>query len=222
MVKDYTYDTELRCPHCGEVSPYRMRTLINRSVDPDATEKLLDGSWFTFTCPHCGERQIAVYSCLYYDQDNRYIVALADSDEDEEQFLQWMNGVYQRDTLDGALNAMLRSCDCRVVRTMSEMQEKVLIKELDLDDKVIEMCKVLVEQILVQEGLVQDVQAMFFNTDGEDWKLLSDVGEEDMAETDLPVEMYKDVENLLENKNLANTFKINREWALNMLRSGMN
>lgn len=124
--------------------------------------------------------------------------------------------------MDGALNAMLRSCDCRVVRTMSEMQEKVLIKELDLDDKVIEMCKVLVEQILVQEGLVQDVQAMFFNTDGEDWKLLSDVGEEDMAETDLPVEMYKDVENLLENKNLGNTFKINREWALNMLRSGMN
>ena len=222
MIKDYTYDTELRCPHCGEISPYRMRTFINKSVDPDATAKLLDGSWFTFTCPHCGERQIAVYSCLYYDQDSRYIVALADSDEDEEQFLQWMSGVYQRDSLDGALNAMLGSCECRVVRTLSELQEKVLIKELGMDDKVIELCKVLVEQILVQEGLAPDIRAMFFNTDGDKWKLLSDIGGDDMAETDLPEGMYNDVREMLTGKTLPKSFKIGREWALTLLRSGMN
>lgn len=212
------YKTEITCPSCGKKGTFLIRTLIDPAKDPDAVSRVLNADWFTYTCPHCGERQILTHTCLFHSSSDRILYALADSEEDYEQISAWMRGVYQRDELDGALNRMIRESDCRLVRSLSELQEKLLLHVLGLDDRPIELCKIAVERILIEKKEITRAEHMYFNTDGTEWILVTDAGEEGMRTTDLPRSMYEDFEAFLEGRPADSAFVIDRAWALRQIQ----
>lgn len=207
------YDTEVVCPHCARRGIFRMRTLIDPAADPDAVDGVLSAGWFTYVCPHCGERQIITHTCLFHSGADRVLYALADSEEDAEQMAGWMSGINQRDALDGALNRMIRECDCRLVRSLDELQEKLLLHVLRLDDRVIEVCKILTETILKTDGTISTAREIRFNTDGSGWVLIIDDGSGNMLSSVLPKEMYADVDRMLKDRMPAVSFRVDREWA---------
>lgn len=212
------YDTAVTCPHCGRRGTFRMRTLIDPAADPDAAAGVLDAGWFTYVCPHCGEKQILTHTCLFHSGSDRILYALADSEEDFEQLAAWMRGINQRDALDDALNRMIRECDCRLVRDLSALQEKLLLHVLHLDDRVIEVCKILTETILKTEGKITAAKQIRFNTDGSEWVLLIDDGTETTLSSVLPKEMYADVGRMLEGRMPEGSFLVDREWAERVYR----
>lgn len=211
------YTTAVKCHACGHTGQYVMRTLIDTAKDKDAVNQILDARWFTYTCPQCKERTIVTHTCLFHDTERKVLIALADSEEDYEEISGWMKGTYQKDELEQALLNMMRGSDCRLVTNLHEFQEKVLLHVLQMDDKVIEMCKVMTEMILVQNQIVDHVEHMYFNTDGDEYVFMIDTGEEDMASTQLPKGMVKDVTKMIADSNPPESFVIDRTWAMKQL-----
>ena len=211
------YTTEVTCAECGHTGTYVMRTLIDTAKDKDAINKILDARWFTYTCPKCKERTIVTHTCLFHDTERKVLIALADSEEDYEKISGWMKGTYQKDELEQALLNMMRGSDCRLVRNLHEFQEKVLLHVLGMDDRVIEMCKVMTEMILVQNQMISHVEHIYFNTDGDEYIFMIDTGEEDMASTKLPKGMVKDVTKMIADSNPPASFVIDRTWAMKQL-----
>lgn len=211
------YTTAVKCHACGHTGQYVMRTLIDTAKDKDAVNQILDARWFTYTCPQCKERTIVTHTCLFHDTNRKVLIALADSEEDYAMVSEWMKGTYQKDELEQALVKMIRESDCRLVTNLHEFQEKVLLHVLQLDDRVIELCKVMTEMILVQEKLITTVEHMYFNTDGDEYIFMIDTGEEDMASTKLPKGMVDDVTKMLADMNPSASFVIDRKWAMKQL-----
>ncbi len=211
------YTTEVTCAECGHTGTYVMRTLIDTAKDKDAINKILDARWFTYTCPKCKERTIVTHTCLFHDTERKVLIALADSEEDYEKISGWMKGTYQKDELEQALLNMMRGSDCRLVRNLHEFQEKVLLHVLGMDDRVIEMCKVMTEMILVQNQMISHVEHIYFNTDGDEYIFMIDTGEEDMASTKLPKGMVKDVTKMIADMKPTASFVIDRTWAMKQL-----
>ena len=201
------YTTEVTCAECGHTGTYVMRTLIDTAKDKDAINKILDARWFTYTCPKCKERTIVTHTCLFHDTERKVLIALADSEEDYEKISGWMKGTYQKDELEQALLNMMRGSDCRLVRNLHEFQEKVLLHVLGMDDRVIEMCKVMTEMILVQNQMISHVEHIY----------MIDTGEEDMASTKLPKGMVKDVTKMIADMKPTASFVIDRTWAMKQL-----
>ena len=139
------------------------------------------------------------------------------SEEDYEKISGWMKGTYQKDELEQALLNMMRGSDCRLVRNLHEFQEKVLLHVLGMDDRVIEMCKVMTEMILVQNQMISHVEHIYFNTDGDEYIFMIDTGEEDMASTKLPKGMVKDVTKMIADMKPTASFVIDRTWAMKQL-----
>ena len=211
------YTTEVTCAECGHTGTYVMRTLIDTAKDKDAINKILDARWFTYTCPKCKERTIVTHTCLFHDTERKVLIALADSEEDYEKISGWMKGTYQKDELEQALLNMMRGSDCRLVTNLHEFQEKVLLHVLGMDDRVIEMCKVMTEMILVQNQMISHVEHIYFNTDGDEYIFMIDTGEEDMASTKLPKGMVEDVTKMIADMKPTASFVIDRTWAMKQL-----
>lgn len=211
------YTTAVKCHACGHTGQYVMRTLIDTAKDKDAVNQILDARWFTYTCPQCKERTIVTHTCLFHDTNRKVLIALADSEEDYAMVSEWMKGTYQKDELEQALVKMIREGDCRLVTNLHEFQEKVLLHVLQLDDRVIELCKVMTEMILVQNQMISHVEHIYFNTDGDEYIFMIDTGEEDMASTKLPKGMVKDVTKMIADMKPTASFVIDRTWAMKQL-----
>ncbi len=213
-----TFKAQVVCPHCGTTSVFTANQLIDTARDPYAVEKVLDASWFTHTCPACGERQTVLFTCLFHDANERLLYAYADDEDDYDTLLQYLKGELQEDSqLNEVLNSWISSSTCRLTDSFPAFQEKLLLAYLGLDDRAIEVCKYMTEVILTKQGMVTDVESMYFNTDGDKWTLLIDTGEEDMAQTDLPKEMYQEVcDTVLQEMEIEeNRVVFDHEWVRN-------
>ena len=67
---------EARCLKCGSTQQVKTYESINISKDPSLKEKVLDGSLFTWTCPHCGAVNLVTAPTLYHDPEGRLMVWL--------------------------------------------------------------------------------------------------------------------------------------------------
>jgi hypothetical protein len=102
-------------------------TSADMAADPEIEQLILDGSFMAVTCPGCGRKLTPEYPFRLTGVNafgDLFLVPEAD------------RGAYERGTLDydfGSPN--------RIVIGFSELQEKVLIASLLLDDRVIEIMK---------------------------------------------------------------------------------
>lgn len=114
------------CPRCGKAHPYEVWRSINTVLDPKMRAAVRDLSAFLFTCPSCGERTYVDYGFLYHQMEDRLMVHYADSEKDFEEACAAHAGDMARDMRgDGYL--------VRVVRTQSELLEKLAIFDRGLD-----------------------------------------------------------------------------------------
>jgi len=160
-----TYHVQLSCPHCGRKSTYTMKTLIDTGIDPHAEGNLFSGALFRYTCPFCHEEQDVSYSCLYHDHARKLLIGYADNEKDEAEMRLNLNGSYHRDELDDALKEWASSCTTRLVTSISDLQEKVLIFHFNLDDRLIEIAKYMTRMIAEEQQPELQMDTLLFNHD---------------------------------------------------------
>jgi transcription elongation factor Elf1 len=206
------YTTKVTCGACGKASDFTVHQLMDTLQDPQAANHILDGSAFYFRCPHCGEMTALSYTCLFHDGSKKLLYALADKDEDAKRFEQLFSGE-KEDGFPDAVQAWINTCSCRIVRSVPDLQEKIILAYLGLDDRVMEMCKYIATGILLSSKRFDNIVHTWFNTDGDKWELVVDDGKEDLAYAEMPKQMYEDMEKQMPDLKNDKSFVVDEAWA---------
>lgn len=71
--------TQMTCPKCSTTFDIEQYNVINAQTQPELREKLLNGSMFLQTCPRCGTHMHAAYTCVYSNDEKKFLVSFQPS-----------------------------------------------------------------------------------------------------------------------------------------------
>jgi hypothetical protein len=150
-----TQTTEIECPRCKVRTPWVHHASVNVAQDPALRLKLLDQSFYRFTCPGCDLAVPVLSPLLYHDMKRQLMVQLAPE-----------GCGFDGEAVDGPQRAMgpavwdtVAAITTRVVKTPNALNEKIKVFEAGLDDRAIECLKM---RLLVQHA-AQFRGELFFN-----------------------------------------------------------
>ena len=117
----------ITCPHCQAETDHKVLDHINIDRNPELRAKVQDLSCFRVKCPNCGETALAVHPCLYHDMSNQFMVWLWPEEEKAP-----------RAEFDPLAGYTLRRVD-----SLNAFREKINALECGLDDRAVEIMKLL-------------------------------------------------------------------------------
>lgn len=117
----------IECVHCKQSCERTPLTRISPDRDPKIRAKIQDLSLFRWTCPNCGTTMLVEDPCLYHDISGQFMVWLS-PDGSKPQ-----TGRF--DPLSGYT--------LRYVKDLNAFREKINVLERGLDDRVVEMMKLI-------------------------------------------------------------------------------
>lgn len=192
-----------------------MWTDINAKNDKVQKKRLLSGHLSQYICPHCHSTHFVDHPMLYHSPDHELMVQCVMMDHDERLALDTFQAI--QDGTFGQKYELGETYQYRVVRSLTQLREKALIFEHDLDDKVIELMKL---QILTQlqnadpDILIEETQ-IDFPSSGQ-IRFLVKIPENQMISIAFDQELYDMIKEKFLKKNAASgcmDFVVNREWA---------
>ncbi len=205
---------KITCPKCGAESEIKVFKTVNAATDPIYREQLLNGELLKYTCDQCGSPAQLRYPLLYNDMKNNFMVYfIPEIDRDkltdealEKQF--------------GELEGITR----RLVGSYNELKEKIHIFEANLDDRVIEVVKAALKDV-VEKRTGEEVTGGYFSKYSVDEDrigftfFVGDEGEQFVQTTRLEIyEKSAAVAAAGEDDPTDRSFKIvDRNWARNVL-----
>lgn len=203
------------CPNCGKEETVTISTLLDSTRDAALEGKVLSGSVFSHRCSFCHEEFPMDYSCLYHDGKRKLLVFFAADEKNLIEMRARINGKYENNRLEKTLNAWMENCTVRIVTSEYQLQEKILIAHFNLDDRVVEIARTLMEKELMNER--NDVKGLLFNTgsDGFEFLILSENG----IDGAIPFtnEIYEEIKNRYPSLSEDTCHEIDRLWAENYL-----
>lgn len=139
---------ELTCPMCGKPAPFTLWDSVNNVLNPELEEQLLKNTFALFSCPHCGGQNYVAYDFLYHDmQKGRMIYLLHSREEKDREKMNASLGQMCR-LLGGKIGHTMHPYSFRLVHTLDEMREKIIILHDDLDDRIVEISKLFIRERL--------------------------------------------------------------------------
>lgn len=127
---------EIKCQNCGKENTVIMWSSLNGDLDPEAKQALINGTLFLFECKHCHHQANVVYApILYHDMKHEAMVWFVSQDSIDEA-----QEAFQ--SIDGKGMGM-QAYRKRIVTNPAALREKAIIFENGLDDRVIEIIKLI-------------------------------------------------------------------------------
>lgn len=182
---------EVTCPSCGSQGIYQNHASANVTLDPDLKERVMDGSLFVYECPNCGDNLNVVTSCLYHDMTKQLLLQLDPDAEDDSQLRSVLDTITESGVNLGFTDA---GYEVRLVSSLNDLREKILIADDDLDDRIVEIIKIYAGVFASEEEEspeFDDVRYMGLENDGIAIGLFSDGSYQGSAM--IPMTMYKDL-----------------------------
>lgn len=187
---------DITCAKCGRKDTLTLRACVNVSLHPEEKQQVLDGSFFQYTCPDCGEKMTVIYPLLYDDMAKALMIyLLPDQTEDALAKLNAQQKTWSEDMLKAA-----KVCTMRAVRSINELAEKIKIADCGLDDRFVELSKAFVfAQFLKQSPGTEVVQVLFERQEGKDGLVIfSKEGKKFWVE--FPEGLYDEVVSMFEDR----------------------
>lgn len=202
----------ITCPECGQKQDFIVWHSLNGDLDPEAKQRLLDGTLFHFKCDNCGHRSNVNYGMLYHDMTNQVMVYFVDEDSVEET-LETMN-----DT-EGKIGIPMPEYRKRIVTDQNALREKAIIFDQKLDDRVIEIIKLIYYSNASKQVPDANIDAVYFLV-ADDKYILQFIGDKTLS-AEVPVEMYEKIKSdfaeRLENAGDKEAL-VDMHWASEFLR----
>lgn len=153
------------CPHCSGTHKLTVYSGINVVDSPELREKVMNGSLFTWDCPHCGSMNLVSEPVLYHDPAKSLMIWLSGTGSLPEEKLK---AVFSSDE-------SLKNYTARLVDSIGDLIEKVKIFDSGLEDTVMEMCKYVTRMELagnchdaMKEEAISSAPFRFLRMDGAD------------------------------------------------------
>lgn len=132
----------VRCPKCGQLNDVTVWNSITVKDSSDLKEDLLKGKVNIFRCPACSYTAIMPSPLLYHDEDKKLMISFSPSD-DTVQKEKLYNEVKTSSRESGELKRF-DGYNLRFVTDYNALLEKILIFDLGMNDKVIEVIKLMI------------------------------------------------------------------------------
>ena len=156
----------ITCPACGKESPFIMWDSINTMINPEMKQAVRDRSAFKFECPHCRNVSYVDYSTLYHQMEDNLMIYYVQNPEDVSRTCDLFSG----DIKFGSVDLQKEGYRLRVVRSLNELLEKLRIFDTGLDDRVIELLKVMILSMAMRNYPgAKSIQEAFFQEEGENF-----------------------------------------------------
>lgn len=210
------------CPACGKRHNVSIWQSINTTIDPEMKQAVRDRSAFQYTCPDCGKQTYLSYSFLYHQMEDRILIHLVDNEEDAEKVYKMLT---DKDAF-GSESLTNQDYIIRIVMSDNQFREKLFIFDAGLDDRIIELYKVLVLAMFQRESSTEtdyNTIGLYFYT-GDDGKhyiqIIADRETKGIVEIDINVykKLCHDYLPSLKNIRKDDPF-IDRQWALKTFES---
>lgn len=135
------------CARCGRRQGLQQYHCFDAAADRGAVDILMDGGFFRWTCPDCGEYSELAYPSRYLDRENKLNVVLRPDigTGDCKELLEDMNRCLEGLDREGVRH--------RAVENFHAMQEQVRIRESEMDDRVVQLIKPLIIGQLQNRGM---------------------------------------------------------------------
>ena len=197
----------VNCPACLEDSNFKIFSHIDGNQNRELKEKIFSREIFKFACPKCGEEILVAYDCTYTDDSGKFVVALISGADEVSSNL----------TVDGY--------KFRIVRSINEFVEKIAAFEDEIDDKVIELYKIMIEEQFEDERPDAKILGIYYG--GKDFSqnsLLFFVITENAenCRAYLSMDTYETIAKQFSSasQKYADASEINKLWAIGVLQDG--
>lgn len=205
------YDiTKIECPKCHTEYSKRTWKNINIKTNPDLKEKVMNRSLFKFICNECGYEALLDYSLQYEDSYKIYYVT---TQEELDEVLDLLSSKEE-------LISPEEAKPTRVVCTQDDLFEKISIFESKLDDRVIEVIKVLFYMNFKQQKQV-DIDAILFSIVDDKYRLQFMNQEMEQGNVTFDMNLYTQVKDKYE-VFMEEDVRIDFDWATSVIMKGQN
>ena len=176
----------ITCPECGKMQDFTIWLTLNGDLDPEAKQQLLEGTLFNFECKNCGHKSNVNYGLLYHDMTHKAMVYYVDESSVEQT----------QKTMQDAQKKMgfeISGYRKRIVTDRNSLREKAIIFEHDLDDRIIEIIKVIFYANAREQFPEAGISDVYFLV-ADDRYILDFVGEKALS-ADIPRSLYEKINN---------------------------
>jgi hypothetical protein len=207
---------KINCPHCNEENEVILWEKVNVDMNPDLKEKLFAETINNMKCKSCNYVSRIDIPLYYNDAKRKFFIYLVPDfpiDKKEEDNLLTNLKAETLNILDSGYDNRKRA-----VFEYYNLLEKILIYDADLDDRVIEGCKILARtQLKLMEG-----RAAFAGIEGDQitFNFFEKEDKEAKKLFSVPKAMYDEVAKIIKDKDKDNgdDFKIiDVKYAVRML-----
>lgn len=147
---------EVVCPHCGKPYEFVVHRLIQADKNAALKKKVRTKELFKGRCPHCQGTASVAYSFMYLENGFLFHVVQDETDfqntgrmiENETDFPPELKGLHHR-----------------LLHTREELLEKLAIFDAGLDDRIIELLKVVCSISLQKQQPDFSFGEIYFATD---------------------------------------------------------
>ena len=167
----------------GHVQPFVLWRSLNVTLDMDRKQELLDHTLTSSTCEACGTSASVVYPLLYHDMGQKLMIWLWPEPGDPD----YGNSRQFR---------IMKGYRFRIVRTINELVEKILVFDENCDDREVEIFKFLLRGQRENDSDPLDGTLYFLGIqrgeDGDDILGFEHVPESGSESFGLPMSVYRD------------------------------
>ena len=141
--KTWFDEIEITCPKCGKVHNIPKYNFINGTKEPELKKQILKGDIHHFDCDgeDCGITIPCHYPMLYQDDEKRCLIWYMPGLSDKQ--IAELDVADVAELVDGDIEDIKRRYRLRVVTSLNMLVEKILIFDQGLDDRTIEVLKVM-------------------------------------------------------------------------------
>lgn len=132
----------VKCPKCSQMSDVTVWNSITVKDSMDLKSDLLAGKINMFKCPSCGYIALMPNPMLYHDEERKLMISFSPTNDPVLKENMFSN-IKESSKNSGELE-QLEGYNLRFVTDYNELLEKVLIFDNELNDKVIEVIKLMI------------------------------------------------------------------------------
>ena len=180
----------LPCPKCGQLTDTTVWNVITVKDSPDLKKDLLRGKVNFFVCSSCGYRALMPNAILYHDEDKKLLFSFSPCNspvKTQELF----DKVCENAEQSGELKK-LEGYNLRFITNINDLMEKIVIFDFGLNDKVIEVLKVMI--LSKEPDKAQHRDCRLGKRDGDKLEfMIRDTEEKQIYTCSVPVSTYETI-----------------------------
>jgi hypothetical protein len=115
--------------------------LVDSNRNPKLKQKILNGEFFVRHCSNCDEKMMIWHDTMYQDHEKGFLIYLTNDVVEISKTMEWT-----RDEKN--IGHMPEDTRIRIVQNQNQLKEKLNLFEYELDDRVIELIKLQLLDVL--------------------------------------------------------------------------